>query len=209
MKKTVDIFLEKVLKDKAKELSNDLPYGKAGLAIYYAIKSDHDKSAQRLYNKYINDILAHVSESCPMTLENGLLGICLSIDLILKYYKKGNSDYVLGDIDSLIYRKFCIDHSSQYQSVDNYIDALYYLSCHLRLSLHGKERRLLFIRESMVWIDHVYSSLPSNFFEEPLPVNLINKPLLFLDSLACFYSQGIYCDRICHILNEVAYFPFV
>lgn len=205
MIKTLDIFLEKILKDKAKGLSNGLTYGKAGLAIYYAIKSNQDKSAQRLYNKYINDILAHVSESSPMTLENGLLGMCLSIDMILKYYKKGNPDYVLGDIDSLIYRKFCINQSREHQSTDNYIDAMYYLSCHLRLSLHGKERRQLFIRESMVWIDHVYSCLPPNFFEEPLPFNLFHKPLLFLDSLASFYTQGIHCDRICHILNEMAY----
>ena len=140
-----------------------------------------------------------------MTLENGLFGICLSIDIILKYYKKGNPDYVLEDIDSLIYRKFYISQSNEYQSSENYIDALFYLSYHLKLSLYGKERRQLFIRESMVWVDYVYSNLPSDFFEELLPFNIIHKPLLFLDSLVCLYSQGIHCDRICHILNEIIY----
>jgi hypothetical protein len=205
MKKLLDVFLEKSIMDKNKDLSNDLFYGKAGIAIYYAIKSNQDKSVQKFYNKFVNDILANVNENTPMTLEKGLLGVCLSIDIILKYYKKGNPDYVLENLDSMIYSKFCINQYKEHQSLDNYIDALFYLSYHLKLSLYGKERRQLFIRESMVWIDYVYSYLPSNFFEEPLPFSIIHKPLLFLDSLECLYTQGIHCDRICHILNEIAY----
>ncbi len=201
----INTILNKKIISQSKELSDGLFYGKAGLAIYYAIMSNRDKSVKKLYNDFINDILTNVSENTPMTLLNGLFGICISIDIILKYYKKGNPDYVLQDIDSMIFRKFNTDQTKDYKNIDNYIDALFYLSYHLKLGLHGKERRQLFIQESMVWTDYVYSNLSPYFFEEPLPFYILHKPLLFLDSLTCLYSQGIHCDRICHILNEITY----
>ncbi len=200
----LESFLDNVIVQKYKYIPNDIMNGKAGLAIYYASIGTY-KDKNKLYNRCVNDVLTGIPDDTPISFENGLLGICISIECILSNYKNGNADYVLSDLDSKIYKEFSLGIAKNGETLDQFIEVVFYISIRLKYSMKNRRQRSLFMKISMYWIENIYSRLSLGFFKEPIPFK-INQPfLLFVDSLIRFYNLSIYKNRIVHILNEMAY----
>jgi hypothetical protein len=205
MRTYLEAFLDKKMLQNYKYISNDIVYGKAGLSIYYAIMGRMNKDKKKMYKKCINDVLTKISDKTPISLEKGLLGVCLSIDYILSKFKKGNSDYVLSDLDSKIYREISLGIANSYMNFTQFVEMLFYVSTHLKLGVKNKTKRVVFEKASIELVENIYSCLPIDFFNEPIPFNINHPPLLFLDSLIRLHSLSIYKERIVHILNELGY----
>lgn len=194
-----------LLNHQYENIENGLLYGKAGLALYYARLSSSDKAYNATYNKLINDILAITSNNTPIDFSRGLLGIGVAIDLILKYYKKGTSDYVLEDIDATIYKNLDINNQKIQIDMNLVSEGLFYIALHLKYGIKNKTKRNLFIRKAKSLIEYIYSEQQFDLFKETIPGQLLTKDFFFLYSLTLLYEQEIYKDRLCHICDELIY----
>ena len=93
-----------LLEKQYDNLEVGLVYGKAGLAIYYANLSNEDPAYKAIYDRLIEDVLSKVSDKTPIEFPRGLLGISFALDIILHFFKPGNPDSVLNDLDAVIYK---------------------------------------------------------------------------------------------------------
>ncbi len=202
---TNDSHLLSLLESQYKNIENGLLFGKAGLALFYARKSVLNKQYASIYNRLINDVLSTVNDNTPIEFSRGLLGIGFAIDIILKYYKKGNSDYVLDEIDAMIYKS--LDTNDQRGLLDSYvaIEGLFYFSLHLKYGIKGRQKRDIFIRKAESLLEYVYKGFRSYIAKEEVPWSLLSDEFMFLYSLVILYEQNIYRKRILHILNELIY----
>lgn len=186
-------------------LEGGLVYGKAGLAIYYAKLSKEDAAYKRVYNRLIDDILSKVSDKTPVEFSRGLLGIAFALDIIMHHYKPGNPDYVLDDIDALIYKS--LDKGRDMKPLDANLAAegLFYLSTHLRYGIKNKTKRRIYADKAMQLLNDLCITLPVNFFQEPIPCNVFNRSLFLLYAIGNLYEQNIGSQRIEHICDDLIY----
>lgn len=187
-----------------KIFENGLLYGKAGMTLYYARKSFFDKTYIHVYNKLIEDLLANVSKNTAIEFPRGILGIAFSIDLILNFYKKGNPDYVLDDIDALIYRHLDLNYN-QAVDISMVAEGLFYMSLHLKYGIRGKYKREIFSKKAIELLEYVYSETVDKGFKEYFPVNIFTTEFFFLYSIAVLAEMGYHKDRLTHICNELIY----
>ena len=127
-----------LLKKQYDELEDGLVYGKAGLTIYYACLSEKDPTYKTIYNKLINDMLSKVSDRTPIEFPRGLLGIAFALDVIMHYFKPGNPDNVLDDLDAVIYKSLFKESNKQPIDMNLAVEALFYFSLHLKLGIRSK-----------------------------------------------------------------------
>lgn len=186
-------------------LENGLIYGKAGLALYYARLSSMDKSYNNIYNRIIKDLLSKLNNNTPVEFKRGILGVGVAIDLILKFYKKGNSDYVLDDIDAIIYKSLDINTHEKMISAEQVIEGLFYFVLHIKYGIRNKRKKEIFVNKATALLEYVYSQNPLALIKEAIPGQLLTDEFFFLYSLASLSEQGYYTDRIMHICNELIY----
>lgn len=199
-----DEHLVAFLKNISDCMEPGLIYGKAGLALYYARLSNMDKTYSSIYKKLIDDLLANVSRSTAIEFPRGILGIAFAVDLILKFYKKGNPDYVLDDIDALIYKSLDLNYK---QTVETGMAAegLFYMTLHLKYGIRGKYKKKIFTRKAMELLEYTYSGITDKGFRESVPINIFTTEFFFLYSVATLAELGYYKDRLTHICNELIY----
>ena len=200
-----DSTLLLLLNKQYKSIENGLLYGKAGLSLYYARLSSMDKTYKSTYNRLINDILKDVCSNTPIEFSRGLLGIGIAIDIILKFYKTGSSDYVLEEIDAYIYKTLDVNNQKSMVDIDLALEGLFYISLHLRYGIKNKTKREIFIKKAKSLLEYVYSVKQYDIFKEPIPAQLFTKEFFFLYSLFLLHEQGIYVERINHMCNELIY----
>lgn len=181
-----------------------LLYGKAGLALYYARKSTIDKMYTHVYNMLIDDLFANASRNTAIEFPRGILGIAFAVDLILEFYKKGNPDYVLDDIDALIYRSLDLNYK---QTVETGMAAegLFYMVLHLKYGIRGKYKKEIFAHKAAELLEYTYSGITDKGFRESVPINIFTTEFFFLYSVATLAELGYYKDRLTHICNELIY----
>jgi hypothetical protein len=194
-----------MLEKQYNNFENGLLYGKAGLALYYARLSSMDKSYNTTYNKIINDLLSKIDNNTAVEFSRGLLGIGLAVDFILKFYKDGNPDYVLEDIDAIIYRSLDMNDHKKNIDVDIAAEGLLYIVLHIKYGIKGKTKKEIFVKKAISLLEHVYAEKQNNFFHESVPSQLFTKEFFLLYSIASLFEQGYYTDRIVHICNELIY----
>ena len=187
-------------------LSIGLLNGKAGLAIYYATYAKESKENRRIYNRLVKSLYESINTGLPIEIGNGILDIAICIDYILSHFQGGNSDYILSDIDSYIFRQFG-GYRKVRQSLNSSIDTLFYISYHLFYGIKNATKREIFERESMLYVEHIYSHIikDGSLLLDPVSFSLTNRLVLFLESLVSLYRQGIYSQRIFHICNELSF----
>lgn len=186
------------------EIENGFLYGKAGLALYYARLSNIDQTFEPIYNKLIDDLLTNVSRNTAIEFPRGILGIAFAVDLILKFYKKGNPDYVLDDIDALIYRNLDLNYKQNVET-DMAAEGLFYMTLHLKYGIRGKYKKEIFARKATELLEYSYSRMADKGFRESVPVNIFTTEFFFLYSVAALAELGYYKDRLTHICNELIY----
>lgn len=185
------------------KLGNGLLCGKPGILIYYARKSKHNTSFDKIYKKMESDVLGHVTQDMPCRF-NGLLGIALSLTWILAFWKHGNSDYVLKEIDEDVYRNTMSFISKQEYNNEQEIEILFYITQRLKYGLRRKERRTIFVRFSEFLLEHVYAHLDTDISKEKIPFGIVNHKVLYLTSLVELYKLGAYRKRIKRIIYEIS-----
>lgn len=188
-------------------LDCSLFYGKAGLAIYYSIKSKECLQSKNCYSKVIDDLLTNTPKSLPMSIQKGKLGLYLAIDYIVTHIEKKNTDNILEYEDCELYQNinsnFNIQDKKEILNIN--IETLFYISIRLKSSLRNKTKRIVFENKSIELVERVYSEAESLFYMEQVPFSIINHKILYLDALVRLYSLGIYRDRISHLLYEISY----
>ena len=185
------------------KLGNDLLNGKPGILLYYAQKSNQNVSFEKFYQKMENDMLSHVTKNMPCRFD-GLLGITLSLTWILAYWKKGNPDYVLKEMDEDIYRNTMSFINKGEHNNEQEIEILFYISQRLKYGLQRKEKRTIFAHYSEFLLEHIYAHLDSEISKENIPFNLLNHKVLYLTSLIELYKLGFYRKRIKRIIYEIS-----
>jgi len=205
--KLFDKFLNKHFLDNYCKLDRSLFYGKAGLAIYYSVKSKDGLQSKNCYSKVIDDLLTNTPKSLPMSIQKGKLGLYLAIDYITTHIEKKNSDIVLEYEDVYLYQNISSNFNMQDKKeiLNLSVETLFYISIRLKNSLRNKTKRLIFINKSIELVERVYSEADSLFYMEQVPYSIINHKILYLDALVRLYSLGIYRDRISHLLYEISY----
>ena len=166
-------------------LEGGLVYGKAGLALYYARLSNEVTAYKKIYNRLVDDVLTKVSDKTPVEFSRGLLGIAFALDIIMHYFKPGNPDYVLDDMDALIYKS--LDKGRDRKPLDENlaVEGLFYLSMHLKYGIRNTTKHRIYADKAMQLLNDLCITLPVNFFQEPIPCNVFNRSFFFLTSSSC------------------------
>lgn len=201
---TDDTMLELLCKQYEK-LEDGLVFGKAGLAIYYARLSNEDPAYKIMYNRLTDDLLSKVSGKTPIELTRGLLGIALALDFIMCYFKPGNPDIVLDDVDAVIYKN--LDKGRDMKPLDFTlaVEGLFYLSMHLKYGIRCSSKRRIYCRKAINLLNDICLAMPIDFFQEPIPFNMFNRSAFLLYAIGNLYEQRIETQRIEHICNDLIY----
>lgn len=194
-----------LLKKQYDELEDGLVYGKAGLTIYYACLSEKDPTYKTIYNKLINDMLSKVSDRTPIEFPRGLLGIAFALDVIMHYFKPGNPDNVLDDLDAVIYKSLFKESNKQPIDMNLAVKALFYFSLHLKLGIRSKVKHRIYADKAMRLLNVINFSLPVNYFQEAIPYNIFNRSFFLLYAIGSLYEQGIGQQRIEHICTDLSF----
>lgn len=186
-------------------LEGGLVYGKAGLALYYARLSNEDTAYKKIYNRLVDDVLTKVSDKTPVEFSRGLLGIAFALDIIMHYFKPGNPDYVLDDMDALIYKS--LDKGRDRKPLDENlaVEGLFYLSMHLKYGIRNTTKHRIYADKAMQLLNDLCITLPVNFFQEPIPCNVFNRSFFLLYAIGNLYEQNIGRQRIEHICDDLIY----
>ena len=186
-------------------LEGGLVYGKAGLALYYAKLSNEDTAYKKIYNRLVDDVLTKVSDKTPVEFSRGLLGIAFALDIIMHYFKPGNPDYVLDDMDALIYKS--LDKGRDRKPLDENlaVEGLFYLSMHLKYGIRNTTKHRIYADKAMQLLNDLCITLPVNFFQEPIPCNVFNRSFFLLYAIGNLYEQNIGRQRIEHICDDLIY----
>lgn len=194
-----------ILDQQYDSLEVGLVYGKAGLAIYYAKLSNDNPAYKKVYDRLVNDVLSKVSDKTPVEFSRGLLGIVFALDIIMHYLKPGNPDYVLDDVDALIYKSLDKGRDMKPLDINLAVEGLFYLSMHLKYGIRNKTKRRIYANKAMQLLNDLCIALPANFFQEPIPCNLFNRSFYLLYAIGNLYELNIDSQRIGHICDDIIY----
>lgn len=186
------------------KLGNGLLNGKPGILIYYAKKSKQSACFEKKYKKMESDIFSHINYDVPCRFD-GLIGITLSITWILAFWRRGNADYVLKEIDEDIYRNtMSFINRGEYNN-EQETEILFYIVQRLKYGLYGRERRRIFDHFSKFLLEHIYAHLNSEISKEKIPFDILNHKFLYLIALVELYELGFYRKRIQRIIYEISF----
>lgn len=206
---TMNSILEKAADEILASKDCSLISGKAGVAVYYAIKSLEDNQYKVSYNKYIDKAISEMPATYPLRIENGMLGIALSTQYILTYIEHKNADEHLKEIDDLAIKQ-CNSKNEVYvnishDSLQQKAQLFFYLTIRLKYGLKKASRREFFIQSTLACMESIYTMLANSTNVELMPFTQLNSLSLFFHGLANLSAVGISNKRIWHILNEMSY----
>ena len=193
-----------LLEKQYDNLEVGLVYGKAGLAIYYANLSNEDPAYKAIYDRLIEDVLSKVSDKTPIEFPRGLLGISFALDIILHFFKPGNPDSVLNDLDAVIYKSLDKGRNMQPLNIDMAVESLFYVALHLKLGIRNKVKHRIYESKAIHILNDICQSLPDNFFRETIPYNIFNRSFFLLYAIGSLYEQDIGQQRIEHICSDLS-----
>jgi len=190
------------------DLSLGLAEGKMGFCIYfYCLGSIYDNNEYRkTAADLLDDIFENIGSSEVIDVKNGLAGIGLAINyLIKKEYVQGNINNILRDIDDIIFKK--LSYAKYCDKIDSLslIQILYYLYVRLKDLKSGSENEYLFRELIIKTINNLYESLSPQFFHEPLNYKTDYALPQLLLILSKIYELNFYNNRVTKIIEEISY----
>ena len=151
----------------------------------------------------MESLMSDISENIPIEFGRGLIGISLAMDFIMKYFKKGNPDYVLDDIDAVLYKSLDISNFKKFMNLGLVSEGLFYISVHLKYGIVNDYKKRLYEKKAISLLEYIYTNRQNKWFAEEYPGLLFCNEFFFLYSLCLMYEQGIYQTRIEHICKEI------
>jgi len=194
-----------------KDFSLGLANGKIGFCIYYyyvgaAYKNVENNNYNKIADKLLEDIFENIASISCIDVKNGLAGIALGINYLLKKtYAKGNPNIILNDIDDIIFKNLSYLKYSEKIDSPSLVHILYYLSVRVKDMRAGSENEYLFQELIIKTVNNLYENLSPHLFEEPLSYNTDYAIPQLLFVMSEIYKLNFYNHRLTKILEELGY----
>jgi len=129
-----------------------------------------------------------------------------SMDYLLKQkYVGGNINFVLGDIDRLIFKAVVFDKTPVTYRLNGIFFILYFICMRIEEQKKGSEERFILEELCIKLVNELYRSFDAGFYDEPYRFNLADYKLpQFLFAVSKIYSLEFYNYRINEILHEIS-----
>ena len=188
-------------------ISNGLASGKMGYCIYFYRLSRllNNRHYESVAEKILCDLLPNIKNLNALDLSNGLSGIGLGIDYLIKEkYVQGDINHILRNVDDFIFAGLSYPQKQQRITLLDITYLLVYLNVRLKDQKKGSEQEYLFKELIIQTINSFYERIGLAFFEEP-DTFTIDYPLpLFLYVLSLAYKHDFYNNRIEKIIGELS-----
>ena len=200
-------ILDKKIFDLKADQSIGLADGKMGQCIYfYYISriSDNKEYIQRS-ETLIGEILEQVTKSKIYNIKEGLTGIGLAVDYIVKNkFVKGDINEILKHIDDELFKQICNSNSGEFNNDDPsfQLQLIYYFMVRLKSQNKNSENEYFFREAIISRINHISGKINQYFGDEPVSFNMEN-PLMQLLYIVSLCGE-LYKDKISIILKEIS-----
>lgn len=177
----------------------NLASGKMGICIYLYIKSKstNNESYLKAANNLLDDIYNKINTVSSLGIREGLTGIALGLNYLVKNkYLEGDTNLILEDIDSIMFRKISFPEFSESLYLQELIDVLFYLYMRIKDQEKDSENDCLQKELAIEIVNKIYFKLNADLFNEPLTfTSYYTLPLLlYVFSKICeldFYNHKI------------------
>lgn len=193
-----------IIQDK-KDIPIGLFSGKMGLCIYFYYwgRIENDEKYAKIAEKLIDEIFEQIEMVNSVDVENGLIGIALGINYLIKNgYVEGDENVILKDIEDKIFKQVSFNELNEDISV--LIQILYYIR--IRKQSFTKESNILFDELTIHIINNLHSRV-EYIRDNKVNFNIDTKLPLFLFVLSEIYQVNIYNSKITRIICEIT--PFI
>jgi len=226
MNNTINELRKKIISSIDIVQSLGIANGKMGICIFLYEESRRlkDKRLELLADEVFDMVHSNLSENMSFGIENGLMGIGIGIDyLIKKEFIQGDVNQILKTIDNYVFQNICnhletsitdkdIDLMDQY--LTSILHTLLYFSFRLKNKKLKAIDRLILEKSEIKLINVFYRTLSDSLIYEPLPFSIRNKIPLFLLGLRDLAHSNFYTERINCIIHEIenrvlTYFPYI
>ena len=199
---------EKMIAYSNHTMSLDIEKGKMGYCLYYfrfaqwLCEPRYQKQAEKL----LNDIYLELGNGSIERTVYELAQIGMGIDyLIKKKYIEGNINSILGDIDTLIFKKLVFENSPITYRMNGSIPILYFICTRIEQQNGTSDARFMSEELCIKLFNDLYRSLDSRFYDEPILFDILNYKLpKFLFLVSKMYSLQFYNYRIIEVLKEIS-----
>ena len=189
-----------------------LAHGKMGLLIYlyhlydYTQEAIYKEKAERL----LDDLLENdLSKNAELTVEEGLCGVALGLDYIVKkQFVDGDINDLLSGIDDLLFKKLVFGNMESRYSLSQLIHFLYYIYKRLEIQTNDNER-FPFEGLAIKLVNQLADLIDASFFEESYTFSIYqyHVPIL-MKTLSCLIQYDFYKDRIQKVLEQLSLYMF-
>ena len=189
-----------------------LAHGKMGLLIYlyhlydYTQEAIYKEKAERLLDDLLENAL---SKNAELTVEEGLCGVALGLDYIVKkQFVDGDINDLLSGIDDLLFKKLVFGNMESRYSLSQLIHFLYYIYKRLEIQTNDNER-FPFEGLAIKLVNQLADLIDASFFEESYTFSIYqyHVPIL-MKTLSCLIQYDFYKDRIQKVLEQLSLYMF-
>lgn len=204
-KQTLKEELTRRLIRSAESLPVGLFNGKTGLCLHLFNKSrltsDNDMEWAAL--KILDIIIADLKKSVSLDLENGIIGIAISLDYLMKNkFIANNVNAMLNDTDSWIIAQ--INKRGFRANSSLLLHLIYYFTMRLKDQEKGSDKEFIFQEIVIGMVNELHTGKHDSLFEEPLSFSLNYQLPVYIYVLRKVYELDFYNYRIIKILEEVS-----
>lgn len=188
-----------------------LIYGKMGLCVYFYYLSRWEKNDKigQFAENLLDDIIRQLPKTVDMadvTVESGLAGLAIGLShLVDEKFIEGDINDILGDVDSIIFKKLAFlksDAIGKSVRKTDLLHLLYYLYVRYKCQV-SFDSRYIFQELIIKTVEMLEDDLQLDYFSEPLSFSIKDYQLpFFLYMLGKIYEINVYKDRITRILSE-------
>jgi hypothetical protein len=180
--------------------------GKMGYSIYFFEMGRimEDRQYTSLAEDLLDVVCRDTTRFLPLDIENGLTGIGLGIDyLIRKKHVGGNANEILEKIDISVFKALPFpDQKSSPIDVRIRIQMLYYLAVRCQSQKSGSDREYIF-REMIYQLLNSLAIVPETLLEEPYSFSIRYQLPFFLYSLGQVAGFENFRHKVRKIVDEI------
>lgn len=194
------------VKDEIRRSGNiGLFYGKTGASIVaFMLQNQNVGLNKQFAEELLTDVFNKINDNMPLNISQGISGIGLGINFLIQNgYVEGNADYVLKEIDEILFKRIVYYGKNDKIDCIGLCEILFYILVRLKTGLKNKMERIVFSEFAKKIFNLIYFGKGLDFYEEPLPYNVHYPMPFFLYLCSYMYGMGIYKNRINHILEEM------
>jgi len=208
LNKHIEQANERLIQRSGVKIGLDLETGKMGCCLYFFKRAQwlSEPKYQKLAEKLLDDIFEEIGNEPILRTPYELAQIGMGIDYLIKQkHIKGNINSILGDLDSLIFRKLAFEGILCSYQVIGIIPTLYFIYTRIQQQKKGSDATFMLEEISIKLFNDLYRSLDSKFYNEPLLFNIIDYKLpQFLFTVSKIYSLQFYNYRLSEVLKEIS-----